>query len=113
MFTYSIKRKYHFLLGLLLNIFFAFFVSLLPLQVGNVLDSITNTTYDETGKNIDSLKNNIYLLGVLTLLIAIVTFARFLTMQFLQEFLSMDMKNDFFKKFIENDLYFFEMYKSG
>ncbi len=25
----------------------------------------------------------------------------------------MDMRNDFYKKFIENDLYFFEQYKSG
>lgn len=34
-------------------------------------------------------------------------------MQFLQEFLALDMKNDIFSRFIKNDMYFFEQYKSG
>lgn len=34
-------------------------------------------------------------------------------MNFLQELLSIDMKNDIFSKFIHFDLYFFEQYKSG
>jgi len=32
------RRKYHFILGLTLNVLFAMAVSLLPLKVGQVLD---------------------------------------------------------------------------
>jgi ABC-type multidrug transport system fused ATPase/permease subunit len=61
----------------------------------------------------DSLKSSIFMLGIMTIFLAISTFTRFLSMQFLQEFLGIDMRNDSYQKFIENDLYFFEQYKSG
>lgn len=46
-------------------------------------------------------------------LMALFAFFRFICMNFLQELLSIDMKNDIFSKFIHFDLYFFEQYKSG
>ena len=49
----------------------------------------------------------------MTLLLAFFTYTRFISLQFLQEFLAMDMRNDFFRRFIENDIYFFQIYKSG
>jgi ABC-type multidrug transport system fused ATPase/permease subunit len=49
----------------------------------------------------------------MTFFLAIFTLTRFLSLQFLQEYISMDMRNDFYKKFIENDVYFFEQHKSG
>ena len=54
-----------------------------------------------------------FLLGMLTLLLAIFTFARFLSLQFLQEYLAMDMRKDFYKKFMQNDMHFFQKHKSG
>lgn len=44
LFGYALKRKFHFLLGLALNICFAMSISILPLKVGNVLDEITTTS---------------------------------------------------------------------
>jgi hypothetical protein len=38
LFQYTLRRKYHMLLSLALNIGFAMSVSLLPLKIGNVLD---------------------------------------------------------------------------
>ena len=40
-------------------------------------------------------------------------YLRYIVLHFLEEFLAVDMRNDFFRKFILNDLYFFEQYKSG
>lgn len=61
----------------------------------------------------DSLKNNIIVLGIMTFFLAIATFTRFLSLQFLQELLAVDMRNDFYKKFMSFDMFFFEQYKSG
>jgi ABC-type multidrug transport system fused ATPase/permease subunit len=43
----------------------------------------------------------------------IVTTIRYSSTQFLQEYLSIDMKTDIYQKFMRNDVYFFEQYKSG
>lgn len=45
--------------------------------------------------------------------LAVFTYLRYVCLQFLQEFIAMDMRNDFYKKFIENDIFFFEKYKTG
>jgi len=82
-------------------------VSLLPLKVGQVLDLITASEAEDIGKNISDLKYGVLELGVMTILLAFFTFARFLSLQFLQEFLAMDMRTDFYTKFITNDMYFF------
>ena len=49
----------------------------------------------------------------MTFFLAIFTFARFMSLQFLQEFIAIDMRTDFYQKFMENDIHFFEQYKSG
>ncbi len=43
----------------------------------------------------------------------VTTYMRFLSNQYLQEKLIFDMKIDIYSKFIKNDMYFFEQYKSG
>ena len=92
---------------MVLNILFAMAVSLLPLKVGEVLDMITLTSTDESSTNMGELRVSIIELGVMTLFLALFTYCRFLSLQFLQEYLALDMRNDIYKKFMENDLYFF------
>lgn len=60
-----------------------------------------------------NLKQGVYDLSILVACLAVFTYLRFICLQFLQEFLAMDMRNDFYRKFIENDMYFFEQYKTG
>jgi ABC-type multidrug transport system fused ATPase/permease subunit len=88
-------------------------VSLLPLKVGKVLDYITTASEADTTKNVSDLRDSVTGLGYLVGSLAVFTFLRFLSLQFLQEFLAMDMRNDFYRRFMSNDLYFFEQYKSG
>jgi ABC-type multidrug transport system fused ATPase/permease subunit len=107
------RRKFLAILGLILSVCFAMSVSLLPLKVGKVLDYITTASEADTTKNVSDLRESVYGLGYLVGSLAVFTFLRFLSLQFLQEFLAMDMRNDFYRRFMSNDLYFFEQYKSG
>jgi hypothetical protein len=59
-------------------------ISTLPLKIGTVLDKITTTSSADTEKNVDDLKTSVFELGIMTLLLAIFTFTRFLSTQFLQ-----------------------------
>jgi hypothetical protein len=59
-------------------------VSILPLKVGNVLDLITISEAADSTKNISDLKYGVLELGIMTTLLAFFTFARFLSLQFLQ-----------------------------
>ena len=49
----------------------------------------------------------------MTFFLSIATYTRFLSLQFLQELLAIDMRNDFYKRFMSFDMCFFEQYKSG
>jgi len=49
----------------------------------------------------------------MTFFLAIATLSRFLSLQFLQELLAVDMRNDFYQRFMSFDVHFFEQYKSG
>lgn len=51
LFQYSMNRKYHLFLGLLLNILFAVAISLLPMKVGEVLDLITKNSISQDSNN--------------------------------------------------------------
>ena len=83
------------------------------MKIGKVLDYITATSEYDTEKNTDGLKISLEDLTILIVTLALVSFLRYLSLHFLQEFISMDMKNDFYKIFMSKDLYFFEQYKSG
>ena len=50
---------------------------------------------------------------VVILVLGITTFLRFTSMQYLQEYLAVDLRTDIYKRFINNNMQFFEMYKSG
>jgi ABC-type multidrug transport system fused ATPase/permease subunit len=47
------------------------------------------------------------------LALGVSTYLRYTSTQYLQEYLSIDMKMDIYSKFIKNDMYFFEQYKTG
>ena len=106
------KRKVHLFTAFGLNILYAIIYSFVPLKIGAVLDSVTITS-DESVNNRSNLRNNIFVLAALSVSLGLLAVVRFVSMQYLQELVAMDMRNDFYKKFIKNDMYFFEKYKSG
>jgi hypothetical protein len=69
---------------MLLSILFAMSLSLLPLKIGKVLDYITKTSEDDTVKNTDELKVSLEDLSILIICLAVFTYFRFISLQFLQ-----------------------------
>ena len=52
-------------------------------------------------------------MGFLAVLLGIFTFLRYSSLQLFQENLSIDLKSDIYSRFIQNDVNFFQLYKSG
>ena len=50
---------------------------------------------------------------MVALSLGVSTYSRYTSSQYLQENLSIDMRMDIYEKFIRNDMYFFEKYKTG
>lgn len=90
-------------------------VSIFPWKLGLVLDVITK----QTDNNVDQeqfkqiLIDKMVELAIITVSIAVMTFMRTVSLRVYQEKLSIDLRTEIYTNFINNDLNFFEVYKSG
>ena len=69
---------------MVLNLLFGVLVSQLPLKIGNILDIVTQSKTDSSAKSIDDLKFSVMWLGIFVVVIALLAFVRYWSIQLLQ-----------------------------
>ncbi len=104
---YTLNRWPLALFGIIITILSGVATSIVPYEVGNILDMIAIYIQDPSTMDVKVLNPQLEEFLVVILVLGITTFLRFTSMQYLQEYLAVDLRTDIYNKFINNNMEFF------